>query len=142
MKILKTFNGFNKINEDLEPIETPEIENNIDNDIDDSGIIDDEDLGGEEGEEESGEYEGTVLLKELADKLGTEVTDNEINYNGKKINYYSETEKFHIGKEKFDTIEDVISYLKPQAVAESNKNVKYDPTREAKKKAILAKYRK
>ena len=39
-------------------------------------------------------------------------------YNGEKINFYSETEKFHIGKRKFDTLEDVLKYLKPEVEPE------------------------
>ena len=65
----------------------------------------------EEGEEESGEYKGEVEMKRLADMLGTEVVNNQIEFEGKKINYYSETEKFHVGKKKFETPEEVIDYL-------------------------------
>jgi hypothetical protein len=36
------------------------------------------------GEEESGEYEGTTKLKQLAKALGAEITNNEINYEGHK----------------------------------------------------------
>lgn len=65
-----------------------------------------------EGEEEEGhEYQGSVLMRELADKLGVEVINNKIEYNGQEINYYSETEKFHIGKSKFDTIEEVLDFV-------------------------------
>lgn len=67
-----------------------------------------------EEEEEGHEYKGNLLMRELADKLGTEVSGNQINYNGKKINYYSETEKFHIGREKFETVEEVLDFLNPQ----------------------------
>ena len=50
-------------------------------------------------------------MQELADRLNSEVVNNHIDYNGQTINYYSETEKFHVGKEKFDTVEEVIDYL-------------------------------
>ena len=57
-------------------------------------------------------YNGTAWVS------GTKVANNEINYNGEKINFYSETEKFHIGKRKFDTLEDVLKYLKPEVEPE------------------------
>ena len=85
-------------------------------DDNDEGLIDsDEETNinnhmGEE-EEEGDEYEGTLLLKELADRLGAEVVNNSIDYNGQKINYYSETEAFHIGKMKFDTVDEVVDHL-------------------------------
>ena len=68
----------------------------------------------EEGEEESGEYEGTVKMKELASKLGVEMENNEINYNGQKIHFFSETEMFHVGKQKFKTVDEVLNFLKPE----------------------------
>ena len=57
-------------------------------------------------------YNGTAWVS------GTKVVNNEINYNGEKINFYSETEKFHIGKRKFDTLEDVLKYLKTEVEPE------------------------
>jgi hypothetical protein len=69
-----------------------------------------EEMGGEE-EEESGEYKGDLEMKKLADLLGVEVVNNQIEYDGKKINYFSETEMFHIGKKKFEDAESVIEYL-------------------------------
>jgi hypothetical protein len=63
-------------------------------------------------EEEGGEYQGQMLLNQLANELGTEVdTDGSINYEGKKINFYSETEKFHVDNKKFSTAEEVVNYL-------------------------------
>jgi hypothetical protein len=48
----------------------------------------------------------------LANELGTEVDDDgSINYEGKKINFYSETEKFHVDNKKFSTVEEVVNYL-------------------------------
>lgn len=68
--------------------------------------------GEEEGEEEeSGEYRGDVEMRELADMLGAELVNNQIEYEGKKINYFSETEMFHVDKKKFKTKEEVIDYL-------------------------------
>jgi len=69
-------------------------------------------VGQDEFEEEEGhEYEGTKLMKELSQKLGTEVVNNSIEYNGKKINFFSETDSFHIDKKKFKTIDEVLEYL-------------------------------
>jgi hypothetical protein len=69
-------------------------------------------------EEEVHEYKGTILMKELADKLGEKVIDNQIHYGDKVINYYSETEKFHIGKQKFSTIEEVLDFLSPREMTD------------------------
>lgn len=63
-------------------------------------------------EEEGGEYQGQMLLNQLANELGTEVSeDGSINYEGKKINFFSETEKFHVDGKKFSTAEEVVNYL-------------------------------
>ena len=62
-------------------------------------------------EEEGGEYMGVQMLQNLADSLGTEVVDNSVEYNGKKVNFYSETEMFHVDKKKFKTVEEVVDYL-------------------------------
>jgi hypothetical protein len=121
MKLVRKFNDFvkNRINENIEPIEnptekTPELEAGIDATLDaeaedQSNLIDEPEANWEE--EESGEYEGTKLMKELAEMLGAEVTNNEIDYNGHKIHYYSETEAFHVDRKKFDNIEEVVAYL-------------------------------
>ena len=136
---LKKFNQFLKnINEDqttpeVDPIEnydTPDAfrdelgdeelgEDDFADDMDEEDVVNnpdefdesEEDFSEEEAEEEGQEYEGTKLMQELASKLGTEVVDNQIDYEGKTINYYSETEKFHIGRDKFDTIDEVIDFL-------------------------------
>lgn len=62
-------------------------------------------------EEEEGDYKGQTLMAELANKLGVEVEDNAINYNGKIINFYSEDEKFYVDRKKFETPDEVIEYL-------------------------------
>jgi len=63
-------------------------------------------------EEEGGEYQGQYLMNQLASELGVEVeSDGSINYEGKKINFYSETEKFHVDNKKFAKVEEVIDYL-------------------------------
>lgn len=107
-KILKSFNDYIK-----EDIETElEVQDDVDVDSTQSYL--------EEDDED--EYFGTKLLKELSDKLGTEVVDNKIVYDGKTINFYSETEKFHIGNKKFSTPDEVIDYLdKNIGVSESKK---------------------
>ena len=100
--------------------ETPE---DIVGELGDDDFEDDDDFEVEE-EEEGHEYKGNLLMQQLADALGEEVVNNQINYNGQKINYYSETEKFHIGREKFETIEEVMDFLKPQTdVAEETPEV-------------------
>jgi len=124
MKLVRKFNDFvkNRINENIEPIENPteknpELEAGIDATLDaeaedQSNLIDEPEANWEE--EESGEYEGTKLMKELAEMLGAEVTNNEIDYNGHKIHYYSETEAFHVDRKKFDNIEEVVAYLQDE----------------------------
>lgn len=64
-----------------------------------------------EEEESDDVYFGKKMMDELAEALGTEVVNNMIEYNGKKINFYSETEKFHVDKKKFSTVEEVLDYL-------------------------------
>jgi hypothetical protein len=122
MKIVRNFNDFVKkrINEDVDPIEdptvgTPELEVGMkateDAEVEDqSNLIDEPEASYEE--EESGEYEGTTKLKQLAEALGAELSNNEINYEGHKINWFSETEAFHVDRKKFETVEEVLEYLK------------------------------
>ncbi len=63
-------------------------------------------------EEEGSEYIGQKMIADLANELGVNIEpDGSINYEGQKINFYSETEKFHIGKQKFDSVESVLNYL-------------------------------
>lgn len=111
--MIKRYNEFvgGKVNEELEMgnfEETPIIEEPVTDD--DTSEVDSTEA--ELPEEEGGEYQGQILLNQLADELGTEVgTDGSINYEGKKINFYSETEKFHVDNKKFSTAEEVINYL-------------------------------
>lgn len=136
-RISKYSDFLSKMNEDQDPMITPEsseinsqegfesTEDAEDNDV--SNIIDsEEDVSPEKykdndeeeeeynksEEEESGEYKGTTLMKELARKLGTEIKNNEILYDGNKINFYSEDEKFHIGRNKFNKVDEVVNFLK------------------------------
>jgi hypothetical protein len=127
---LKRYNDY--VNEDLQPmidqeeeILTPDMDGDMDNEMDNSEIIDDENdlidsdeetyignnMDEEEGEEEGYEYKGTMLMKELANRLGEKVVNNSIEHNGKKINYFSETEAFHVDKMKFETVDEVVDYL-------------------------------
>lgn len=132
-RVIRKYDDFVKsklVSEDIEPMVTPEmVENEGDEgfestedteDIDSANLIDsEEDVAPEmsegEEEEESGEYEGTRKLNQLAEMLGTKVVDNHIEYDGKVINFYSEDEKFHIvGYKKFksDKVEEVVEFLK------------------------------
>jgi len=110
MKILKKFDSYIKENleeEGLEEVGSGEEggldagEKNMPNKVVDAT-------------EEEDSYIGTKMLNELARKLGTEVVDGSINYEGNKINFFSETEKFHIGKKKFATVEEVLAFLEKE----------------------------
>lgn len=65
----------------------------------------------EGAEEEEDSYIGISMMKKLASELGEEIVDNKITHNGQEINFYSETEKFHIGRKKFKTVEKVLDFL-------------------------------
>lgn len=144
-RVIRKYDDFVKsknINEDIEPMITPEVsETETEPGFESTEEIEDEDTSnlvdseedvmpeseseGEE-EEESGEYEGTLLMKQLADMLGTEVKNNEIDYEGQKIHFYSETEMFHIGKNKFKTPQEVVDFLqgKEEEITESKRFAK------------------
>lgn len=64
---------------------------------------------GEEEEEGGDVY--MSKLQELADKLGVEVSNNSVEYDGHKIIYPSETEMYHVDKKKFKTADEVLNYL-------------------------------
>lgn len=138
MKIIKNFNQYLKeevnfredddiSDDDLDVDPDMDLEDRVP-DYDDSGENDEfgAQIDGDDDDTEDHEYEyeeevesqddeeyvGTRLMKELADRLGVEVNENnEIDFDGKKINFFSETEKFHIGETQFDSVDDVISYL-------------------------------
>lgn len=63
--------------------------------------------------EEEGEDIYTSKMQELADLLGVEFNNGQIVYNGKKIIFPSETEKYQIEgiKKGFNTAEEVVSEL-------------------------------
>jgi hypothetical protein len=83
------------------------------------------------------EYIGTKKMKELVEALGPEakLENGTIYYDGKEINFFSETEKFHIGKHKFDDVKDVLNFLgtKEEVISERDfEDEKMDPEFEAK----------
>ena len=128
-KVIRNYNDFVKsksINEDLETLITPDNseieqqeghEGTLEMEEDDqSNLIDsEEDVKPERPEEveeeESGQYIGNKLMSELAERLDATVEGNVINYKGNVINFYSEDEKFHIGKNKFETIDEVVDFF-------------------------------
>ena len=77
--------------------------------------------------------EGTVKLKELAEALGSEITNNEIQYEGHKIAWYSETEAFHVDRKKFDTIEEVLAYLQNDEHHHGAEKKELEPALESKR---------
>ena len=90
----------------------------------------------EENEEEGGDIYASKL-KELASKLGVEVVDNSVEYNGKKINVYSEDDKYHIDgvKKGFTTSDEVVSYFEKNDAPVSeiqNESKSYRNTRDFK----------
>lgn len=83
-----------------------------------------------EMEEEGGDKYKKVIT-DLANELGTEVDeDGSINYEGKKINFYSETEMFHVDKKKFKTAEEVINYLESSTPTEETEMKDHSPSKE------------
>ena len=126
---LKKYNQY--IKEDLTPM-SAEAENDMTGEIEgerkvgQDELMDDEfmDYDGDDAstlpgnnmsddqEEEEYEYEGTKLMKELADKLGAKVENNSINFDGKKIEYFSETGAFAINRKgKYKTADEVVDKL-------------------------------
>ena len=113
--MIKRYNQFvqGKVNEHFTGLDShPDLESQLDepteietSEVEETPVV-------ELPEEEGGEYQGQMLLNQLANELGTEVdADGSINYEGKKINFYSETEKFHVDNKKFSTAEEVVNYL-------------------------------
>jgi hypothetical protein len=125
--MIKRYNQFIKENDEF--MEEPSFEET-------EGRLAEEDLeqepiqSEEAGEEEEAGDIYTNRLKELAEKLGTEVVDGKIDYNGQTIIFPSETEMYHVGKKKFKTADEVVEFLEgsenktqelpePEEVAES-----------------------
>ena len=67
-------------------------------------------MSGEE-EEEAGDYQGSLGMKKIAKALGGKLQGNEIMHDGHKINFFSETEMYHVDKKKFKTPEEVIEFM-------------------------------
>lgn len=67
-----------------------------------------------DGEEEQEDFY-TGKLKEVATALGLDpnsVQNNRLEFEDKEIIFPSETEKFHVDRKKFDTVDQVVNYLK------------------------------
>jgi hypothetical protein len=77
----------------------------------------------EEEEEEAGDIYNK-RLQELADLLGSEVTDGKIIHNGEEIIFPSETEMFHVGKKKFKTADEAAKYILSDKVTTESKSYK------------------
>jgi len=98
MGVLKKFNEYFYSNEEgMEPEMAPEAE---------------PEMGFEGEEEEAGDYHGSVGMKKIAKALGGELQGNEIMHDGHKINFFSETEMYHVDRKKFKTPEEVIGFMK------------------------------
>jgi hypothetical protein len=115
--MIKRYTDFvkGKVNEDFEmehEVEAPEM------DMHETEMDNTEMEESELPEEEGGEYEGQKKMAELAEMLGTEVIDNKIEHDGKTINFFSETESFHVDNKKFKTAEEVVNYLEKSTTPE------------------------
>jgi hypothetical protein len=135
MKIVRKFNDFVKvrINEDVLPQETMETQPGIDATEmveDPANIIEEPEEGYEE--EESGDTIES-MMNELTEELGAQKNGNVIEYEGHKIEFYSETNSFAIDgkvdfmmngkKMKLKTVEDVKNYLMNQQVPQAQKEL-------------------
>ena len=120
--MIKKYNQFvnERINEDVDDFEddfdtnqqeselaNDDLEDELDEFESEEDFEDDEE---EEMEEEGGDIY-VVKLKEVADKLGVDVVNGRVEYNGKKIIFPSETEMYHVDNKKFKTSDEVVSYL-------------------------------
>ena len=76
---------------------------------------------GQFSEVEESEYVGDILLKELAEKTGGVLEGNTVTIDGKKVDFFSETEAFHVDGEKFKTVDEVISHLDNRTIKESRR---------------------
>lgn len=64
-----------------------------------------------DNEEEAGDYHGSVGMRKIAKALGEELDGNQLMHDGHKINFFSETEMYHVDRKKFKTPEEVIKFL-------------------------------
>lgn len=108
MKIIKKFDSYLRENVDNKDIQMNDNELKDIEDTDNNKVID--------STEEEDEYIGIKMLEDLSKKLGVPFNGNLIEYKGKKINFFSETEKFHVDKKKFSSIDEVINYLKQENI--------------------------
>lgn len=77
----------------------------------------------------------TSKLIELALALGLDesaVKDNKIEFEGKTIIFPSETEKYHVDRKKFDTVDQVVAYLTGNIEKPTLNDQTVDPEFEAK----------
>jgi hypothetical protein len=153
MRIIKKYDQYLKenkgvkMNEDFEDIEEPNMDIEVNHDSVEDDIesempgdeplpseVSDEFEGEDEGEEEEGnQYIGNKMLRELASKLGAEVVDNSVMYDGKKINFFSETEMYHVDRQKFKTVEEVVNYLQGSSTQDEAPVRSEDPYQSALK---------
>lgn len=106
-----------RVNEEFEQefdeIDTNQQELGLEDELDNIETEDSFDDEEEQMEEEGGDiYQSR--LKEVAGKLGVEVEDGKVMYNGKKIIFPSETEMYHVGGKKFKTADEVVNYLESE----------------------------
>ena len=138
--MIKRYNEFvgGKVNEHFSGLDShPDLESQLSepNEVENSELSEIE-----LSEEEGGYYQGQMLLNQLANELGTEVdADGSINYEGKKINFFSETEKFHVDNKKFSTPKEVVNYLGSTEMDSSKED---EMTDELDKKFESKSYRK
>ncbi len=124
--MIKKYNQFvnDRINEDVDDFEDDFDTNQQESELANRDLEDEldefeseEDFEDEEEEmeeEEGGDIYG-LKLKEVADKLGVDVVNGRVEYNGKKIIFPSETEMYHVGNKKFKTSDEVVSYLENES---------------------------
>lgn len=158
---IKKYNQFvkTKVNEDIDlPEDTinanPELASEEDVEMEVNDMDDSDDMGitgeneyqeienateEEEMEEEGGAYIGQKMIQDLADALDVQPdADGSVTYNGKKINFYSETEKFHVDKKKFSSVEEVVNYLQGSTEETSEEDVRRNELEAEDDRAILA----
>jgi hypothetical protein len=118
--MIKKYNQFKKINEEF--VNAPSLATEKETTL--------------EKNPSSTRYIGDVKMEELLKLLGedAEMKNNTIYYNGKEVNFYSETEKIHIDNKQFDSPEEAKEYLTKVPVNNKRdfEDDKMDPEFEAK----------
>jgi hypothetical protein len=124
--MIKKYNQFKKINEEF--VNAPSLATEKETTLEQKPLV--------KTAQVENEYIGDIKMAELLELLGkdAEMKNNTIYYNGKEINFYSETEKLHVDNKKFDNPEDVKEYLTEVPVNNKRdfENDKMDPEFEAK----------